>query len=147
MLISYLQRKIEKLFLIYREKVLDGVECSLLQQTLVKLFPFIHLAWQSLDLGRKEKVYTTIKIFLFAGFLLLFALHKSKFSGLMSYLCGYQLYNVSADREREKSLAFETSWNRSTGVSKLVAGTLLSFAKLATISLETGSFFLQFLGE
>ena len=65
----------------------------------------------------------------------------------MSYLCGYQLYNVSADREREKSLAFETSWNRSTGVSKLVAGTLLSFAKLATISLETGSFFLQFLGE
>ena len=94
----------------------------------------------------------------------MFSLQKSKQHNILSLLVGYYLVNVTPERFREQSAKLDSAIRGATGIKNLTnnmwgtfsgsggwrglgLSSISSFAKVVTFSLETGSFFLQFLGK
>ena len=94
----------------------------------------------------------------------MFTLQKSKHHSILSLLVGYYLVNVTPERFREQSAKLDSAMKGAIEIKKkldnqhgnisesggwrgLALKSISSFAKLITFSLETGSFFLQFLGR
>ena len=76
-----------------------------------------------------------------------FTLQKSKYHGILSYLLSFHLLNVSHEKKREKEIRFESDLKGSVGIQRLALYSISNLAKMITLTLETGSFFLQFLGS
>ena len=155
----------------YREEVADGVlgsnsKLSKLKQFFVSLYPHIHLVLEALDFCKSSSFnhscLQNISIFI-PDFLLSFTLQKSPHHSLLSYLLGIHLVTLTQERMREKEGNLNMSSNselKSLNCTSLKSlfpdyGALISlalvsaqsFAKIVRFSLETGSFFLQFLGK
>ena len=122
-MIPYLRQKVERMFLVAREEVADS-QAGKYQKIFVRLFPFLHLLLDSLDI-------CNILVFLhftqtntsLSGFLLRFSLsEEGKHHNLLSYLIGkkkihiffllkikiiaysgFHLVSLTPERMREKS--------------------------------------------
>jgi peroxin-12 len=131
-LMPYLHRKLEQLFLQLREAEADGIGASTqlaakARWALVNCYPFLHALWTLADLAM----------------LMAFSFQATGHHSVASYLAGYQLTHVTPERRQLQEERSDALLQGSHGLRHVLLSAVLAATRAVSLGLELGSFLLQ----
>jgi peroxin-12 len=131
-LVPYLHRKLEQLFLQLREAEADGIGASTqlaakARWAFVNGYPFLHALWTMADLAM----------------LMAFSFQSTGHHSVASYLAGYQLIHVTPERRQLQEERSDALLRGSHGLRHVLLSAVLAATRAVSLGLELGSFLLQ----
>jgi peroxin-12 len=131
-LVPYLRRKLEQLFLQLREVEADGIGASTqlaakARGAFVNVYPVLHALWTLADLAM----------------LMAFSFRATGHHSIASYLAGYQLTHVTPERRQLQEERSDALLRGSHGLRHVLLSAVLATTRAVSLGLELGSFLLQ----
>jgi peroxin-12 len=131
-LVPYLHRKLEQLFLQLREAEADGIGASTqlaakARRAIVNCYPFLHALWTLADLAM----------------LMAFSFQATGHHSIASYFAGYQLIHVTPERRQLQEERSDALLRGSHGLRHVLLSAVLAATRAVSLGLELGSFLLQ----